>query len=187
MKKKYNFELLNGRFINPLTQKPFKVRDEYNGLLYHGVTKGKNTIRPNFRSKKIKMEEDTRAKLSRSRNYENPFLKNHIARELLSSAKSRVKKRGAIVTITKEWILDRLRIGRCELTGICFELDLPNSAKSPSLDRKNNLIRDYTPENTMLVLNQVNMCRNQWPDNESAEIFEKLYSKITLKQRRNSV
>jgi hypothetical protein len=186
MKKKYNFECLEGRFINPNTLKPFKVRDEYNGLLYHGITKGKNTIRPNFRSKKFFQDEDNRARLNRSRDYKNPYLKNHIARELLNSAKSRVKKRGAKVTITKEWILNRLKLGRCELTGICFELDLPNSAKSPSLDRKNNLIRDYTPENTMLVLNQVNMCRNQWPDNESAAIFKKLSLKIS-RQRRNSI
>lgn len=181
---KYNFTFVDGQFINPLTLQPFKRNDEFQGLYYVGLEKKRNKMYPKFKSLYSLVNAKERAKQHRNRSLQNPDLHNHIAEELLQSAKARAKKRFAKVTITKKWILDRLKLGRCEFTGICFELDLPYSAKSPSLDRKNNLVRDYTPHNTMLVLNQVNMCRNQWSDINSVEIWKGL---VNRSRRRNSI
>jgi hypothetical protein len=181
---KYNFTCIDGHFINPLTLKPFKRNDEFQGLYYMGLEKRHEKTYPKFKSLDSLVSAKERSKQYRNRSLKNPDLHSHIAEELLQSAKARAKKRFAKVTITKKWILDRLRLGRCEFTGLCFELDMPYSAKSPSLDRKNNFIRDYTPENTMLVLNQVNMCRNQWSDLNSLEIWKGLVKRT---RRRNSI
>lgn len=78
---------------------------------------------------------------------------------LLMSAKQRSKN----VTITKQWIQERLDRGYCEVTGLPFVLT-SNKIKnpwSPSLDQ----IRPgqgYTLENTQLVVWIYNVAKGSW-------------------------
>jgi hypothetical protein len=88
------------------------------------------------------------------------------AHVLLNNAKYRARKTGALVTITHAWIVERIERGRCALCGLPFDLS-PSPAGSahpyaPSLDRIDNSVRDYTPENTRVVLHSINTALNQY-------------------------
>lgn len=78
---------------------------------------------------------------------------------LLRAAKDRTKN----VTITKQWIQERLDVGRCEVTGLPFVLTANKIANpwSPSLDQ---IVagRGYTPENTQVVVWIYNVAKGSW-------------------------
>lgn len=73
------------------------------------------------------------------------------------------KDRSANVTITKQWIQERLDRGCCEVTGLPFVLTANKIANpwSPSLDQ---IIpgKGYTPENTQLVVWIYNVAKGSW-------------------------
>lgn len=87
------------------------------------------------------------------------------AGQLLGSAKSRANRKNIEITITKDWVLQKLNLGVCELSGIDFDM-APNgrtnrNPKSPSIDRINSNL-GYTPENCRLVLLSINDALNQY-------------------------
>jgi len=85
---------------------------------------------------------------------------------LLNNARARAKRSGATVTIDVDWIASRIERGHCALTGLPFSLSATaeHSAHpfAPSLDRIDNRCKDYTPENTRLVLHSVNSALNEY-------------------------
>jgi hypothetical protein len=86
------------------------------------------------------------------------------ALHLLKHAKYRSIGKVSPVTITKQWIIDRLVIGTCEVTGIVFKQE--NGVAGPytaSLDRIDNA-KGYTPENTRLVIWAFNRAKAEWDD-----------------------
>lgn len=86
----------------------------------------------------------------------------------LASAKKRAKKQGVPFEISLEWFEARFEDngGRCEITGIAFNLDRPKHAPfGPSIDRIEPSL-GYTPENCRIVCYIVNCARNQFSDNE---------------------
>ena len=88
------------------------------------------------------------------------------AHVLLNNAKRRAKKTGAAVTINHAWIVERIELGRCALSGLPFDLTASPAGSAhpyaPSLDRIDNSVRDYTPANTRVVLHSVNTALNQY-------------------------
>lgn len=87
------------------------------------------------------------------------------AGSLWRSARKRTKKTGLPLTITKEWIIERLERGVSELTGMPFVLE-PHDwyythPAAPSLDQK-EAGKGYTPENTMLTCTAENQLMNQY-------------------------
>jgi hypothetical protein len=87
------------------------------------------------------------------------------ASQLLSSAKNRAKLKSLDCQITKEWIVEKLNIGFCEVTGLPISLETygrsDRNPNSPSIDRVDcNL--GYTLENSRLVLLSVNDALNQY-------------------------
>lgn len=90
------------------------------------------------------------------------------ANKLLNGAKRRCSKSNGIVSITQDWIEAKLNNGFCELTNLPFDL-LPsehsfNNAYAPSLDRIDSKNKDYSPENTRVVLAAVNRAINEHGD-----------------------
>jgi hypothetical protein len=83
------------------------------------------------------------------------------------------RKKGGECTITTEWILEKLRKGVCEASYPPLKLvfDTPRHPLSPSLDRIDSSNPSYTPENTRLVANQINMARSNFDDASSADIL----------------
>lgn len=72
------------------------------------------------------------------------------------------------------WVEAKLKSGKCEATGIEFELGLQEEnwkshPYSPSLDRIDNN-KGYTPENTQAVCWAVNAARHQYND----EVFDNI-------------
>jgi hypothetical protein len=85
---------------------------------------------------------------------------------MLDNARARARRTGATVSIDVDWILERLERGTCELSGLPFSLESSAEhrahAFAPSLDRINNACKDYTPENTRVVLHSVNVALNEY-------------------------
>ena len=93
---------------------------------------------------------------------------------LLKSAKRRATAKGLEYSLNLDWIMLRLTAGRCEATGVEFDLSAPQVGHtinpwSPSLHRE-DITRGYTPTNTFLVCSAFNVARGQW----SKEVFDKL-------------
>lgn len=154
------FQCIDSKWINPLTQQPFRWNEEFEGKFFvRHLSTG-----PVFASS-------------------SPRHAAKMARKLLNSAQARARKHGGIVTITIERILDAINTG-CELTGIPFDLSKTSkkrpSAYAPSLDRIDCSNRNYTPENTRVVLAYVNAALNNFPLESSFEILKALLE--TLKK-----
>lgn len=89
------------------------------------------------------------------------------AKQLLANVRSRDKRKGRRCTLTIEWILHRLQMGVCEVTGVEFA-DLTDEVRPriwnrPSIDRI-DVSKGYTPENCRMVIWMYNQCRANWPD-----------------------
>lgn len=78
---------------------------------------------------------------------------------LFHSARSRCE----LVTITPEWIEDRLHLGSCEISGLPFEFATTKMQGpfSPSLDRIDRSA-GYTPDNTRVILWALNAAFSHW-------------------------
>lgn len=100
---------------------------------------------------------------------------------LFNQAKNRAKMKGLSFTLTES---DKMRIqkqiwdGRCEVTGLPFNLEGGKTWDSPSLDRIDNS-KGYEPGNVRVVLYCVNVMSNTWGPNKIIEI-----SKAIMAQRR---
>jgi hypothetical protein len=105
------------------------------------------------------------------------------AENLLRAAKRRItkKKNGAQITISKEWIIERLRIGTCELTGLPFNTQETNKPTNASLDRIDSCNPNYTAENCRLVCYQVNTALNRFSEEESLEVIRALSKALERK------
>lgn len=76
-----------------------------------------------------------------------------------------------------QWFVDKLTIGKCEITGIQFDFnEHPLYSKnpfSPSIDRVDSL-KGYSKENCRVVLWQVNLARGEMNDSDIVFILEKM-------------
>lgn len=83
---------------------------------------------------------------------------------LLKHARKRVQKNGYEITITKEWLIDKLEKGLCEATGIPFKkIDNTRGPYTATLDRKDNN-KGYTEENTRVVIWAFNKAKGEWSE-----------------------
>lgn len=86
------------------------------------------------------------------------------ANRLLRSARSRACRHGLELSLTLEWIEDRLEAGVCELTGIHFT-DAPRHPFLPSLDRIDPS-RGYSPDNCRAILWMLNAAKQECSERE---------------------
>lgn len=86
---------------------------------------------------------------------------------LLGVARVRARKRGLQFELTREWVEAKLLPGKCELTGIPFDLSRDGLALkfrspfAPSIDRKDNA-KGYTENNCRMVCVVANYAMNEW-------------------------
>jgi hypothetical protein len=85
---------------------------------------------------------------------------------MLDVARRRSLQTGKSFDLDREWILDRLIIGKCEVTGIEFEFGKHGDKRrfnrlAPSLDRVDSL-RGYTKDNCQVVIAHYNFAKGQW-------------------------
>jgi hypothetical protein len=125
-----------------------------------------NKIKGSFKVKKEpKMPTDPNERylyeIERNKKYLNNMKKENPRkfkiRRLMYYSKVRAKEKNIEHTITKEWLKEKLKEDKCELTKLPFNynLDIPRNPFGPSIDRI-DITKGYTPENCRLVLWAVN-------------------------------
>lgn len=73
---------------------------------------------------------------------------------LLSAAKARASQKGVPFNLPSKWLADRLAAGKCEVTGLPFDMVTVGSRPdsfAPSIDRKDSSL-GYTEDNCQLVI-----------------------------------
>lgn len=78
-------------------------------------------------------------------------------------------------SLDREWFEQKLKIGKCELSGIPFDLKMSETSRSnpfgPSPDRI-DVSQGYTPKNTRLVLNLINAAMGDWGEVPFYEVIK---------------
>jgi len=100
---------------------------------------------------------------------------------LVNVAKHRAKARGIAFNLEPALIQARIDVGKCELTGIPFDLTTAWSWNAPSLDRIDSS-GGYTMNNVRVVLYAVNVMANTWGHGRIMEIA----SAITERRKESS-
>lgn len=83
------------------------------------------------------------------------------ASRLVAAAKGRAKDRGLPFDLDVEWVLERLDVGICQLSGKPFDLSETRSMSTPSLDRIDPK-GGYVKTNTRVVLFGLNAALGTW-------------------------
>lgn len=95
------------------------------------------------------------------------------AQALWKDGRNRARKKRVDWTLPKDWIADRVALGKCERTGIQFELENSSGGwrnpRAPSIHRVDSS-RGYTPDNCQMVAYQYNAALNEWPEELFAEL-----------------
>lgn len=79
----------------------------------------------------------------------------------LERMRKRAKEKNIEFNLTKQWLEDKLKINRCEITGIPFVYEPVMNPYYPVLDRKNNK-KGYTKDNCVLILNLLNCAKGEF-------------------------
>lgn len=100
------------------------------------------------------------------------------ASKLIAGAKARSLAKGLPFDLDVPWLQSKLDCGRCEATGVRFDMNTRRGWNTPSLDRINPA-QGYTKSNTRLVLFALNAACGDWGETRLLQI-----ASIILKERR---
>lgn len=102
------------------------------------------------------------------------------AYSLINSAKARVGDEN--VLITAQWVYDKIKKGKCELTGLPFDLEPCTTTRlnpyAPSIDRIDSSIKVYNEKNTRIVLASVNSCLGEYGEKTMLPILKAMIKAI---------
>jgi len=170
--------------LNPATGVPFKKGDiRENGDVFYQYRKiTKNWTKGYYVELWLKPELFKKHNFT-DRSGDNRTIKS-VALNLLAGAQGRCRgcpsrtasgrpPTNGKVTITKQWILDKLEKGICEATGDQLTIE-PRQSNTASLDRIDSNNPDYTPENCRIVTWQFNNMRGAYSDEEFIRVAKQL-------------
>jgi hypothetical protein len=94
---------------------------------------------------------------------------------LLKSAQRRASKFSEPIDIDLDFILEKLNLGICEVTGIYFDFESPKETMknpySPSIDRRDST-KGYTKDNTQIVIWQYNLMKGEISEKELLQLCQ---------------
>ena len=105
------------------------------------------------------------------------------ASRLVAAAKMRAKERNLPFDLDVEWVLERLEAGRCQLSGLPFDMAEKRSMATPSLDKKNPM-DGYTKENTRVILFGLNAALGDWGEQR---LFEAATAAMKLQSNASTI
>jgi len=110
--------------------------------------------------------------------YNRPVIKEDLALWRLSGKmRGGLNSRKAEVTITREWIYEKLLAGHCEVTGLRFEIQQgTRSPLNPSMDQI-EAGKGYTPNNCQMVVLCYNFAKHIWSKEDVVNMAKALISK----------
>ena len=159
--------------LNPKTGEFYKRGDisadgrtfkRYSHVKYkHGERKG--FFRLEFCSKEA-FEKTNNSSASKAAKEKYRLKANGRSYHMLYNCKKRSEKLGLKFDLTKEWLMEKLNKGVCEITNEPFDFSLPKSTSyynpyAPSVD-KIDPKKGYTKDNCRIVLIAINFGMNEW-------------------------
>ena len=172
-----------GNFINPNTNKKFMTGDRFNGMVYYYKRSKDN--KPYFCCEESFLRMQS---ASLQRGSGKTRTEGGVATRLVVNAKQRCQKYGGKVSITQVKVKKAILENKCQVTGLPFQLfgkERTKNPYSPSLDRKNNDDRNYSDENTQVVLHAVNIAKNEWEEKDLKVIIP-AYARALTERREMS-
>ena len=177
--------------LNPKTNKPFERKDvREDGYIFVGyrlTEKYKNGFFRETWSSPQAWEFQIKSQPQRTLKYY--MAPKGRAKRLFHDAKKRAKKHNLDLSITEDWIAEKLIAGVCELTGLPFDFsptkDTHMNLYAPSLDRIKSS-KGYTKENVRVVLNSVNMAIGEYGDEQMLPILKAMVKGIENAQKKST-
>lgn len=94
--------------------------------------------------------------------YQKEWNRKNFAAYLLKATRGRAKQRGHRFTLTKEWVVRKLALGKCEQTNVPFSYDFKvKHPFRPTIDRINSKL-GYTAKNCQMVCCIFNLAKSNW-------------------------
>lgn len=171
--------------LNPDTGEPFKHGDiREDGYVFRCYAP--RIKRNGFFDEKWVSPENYQKYLNRDK-VEHRNLRD-VASKLLRNSRKRARLYGGSVTIDLDWIFNKLKRGKSELSNIPFQINNTNTRiYSPSIDRIDSNNRDYTPENCRLILWGENQALNSNSDETMLPILEAMVKGIKRNAKQNKL
>ena len=112
------------------------------------------------------------------------------ARGLINGVRRNAKNHSVKCSLTFEWIKEKIDAGCCEISGIKFELSLPErgirrNPYGPSIDRK-VAGSDYTPDNCRVILLALNIAINEWGEDVYCDIADKFLGHRAIQREKHA-
>lgn len=100
--------------------------------------------------------------------------------QILKGARYRAKKRGYDLSISRDWVREKVKAGICEATNVNFTFENFPAGEynpwSPSVDRIDNT-KGYTQDNCQIVVSMYNMAKNVWTEEQVLNMARELVAK----------
>jgi len=174
--------------LNPNTNQPFKRgetrKDGYKFLSYHYNNLKKNGfyleswVKPEVFERTTKQQKEC-SLIHNKKNQSNPVFR---AKNMIQAAKTRCKKYGGEVTVTWDWVTEKIKHGKCELTDLPFDLSgvkkVGKNPYSPSIDRIDPNNKNYEIGNVRIILQSLNMALSNYGVKHLLFITDALRNKL---------
>ena len=100
----------------------------------------------------------------------------YTTKNLFHSARNRAKAKGLPFTLTKGWVAERVECGKCELSGISFNLEAKRGMQGPYSPSIDKIVPElgYIPENCRMILYGLNALKSTGTDEDIMNIAKAL-------------
>lgn len=98
------------------------------------------------------------------------------ATHLISSIRIKCRQQGLEFDLTKSWLEKKIEAGKCELSGLPFDMDQKRGPMSPTVDRIDPK-GGYTMKNCRLIIWYLNRALSNLGEDFAIDVFKKVIAK----------